>query len=242
MQYKFTFIVLILGWVSALVGCSSKGGASCDTGLTPKIRSNGPVGTNQTLELSIYGVSESKSYSWSGPNSFSSSEKEPKISTPPRGRWVYSVTVTNEAGCTYTGYSDTIVVSGPANFCGLDSNNAKLDGVVAMSFKKVLGYTGEYNYTIECSSASASVTVEFPKNLPPAEGTYTISSGSGSLQDKTCHLNMKAITTSPWYATTGTVYVSVDNNVTTVSFCDIEFTCADYPTPVKGGARVVWQP
>jgi hypothetical protein len=242
MQYKFTFIVLILGWISVLVGCS-KGGATCDTGLTPKIRSNGPVGTNQTLELSLYGVSGVKSYSWNGPGNFSSSDQAPKISTPPRGTWVYSLTVTTESGCTYTGYSDSITISGPANFCGLDSNNAKLDGVVAMSFKKVLGYTGEYNYTIECSSASASVTVQFPKNLPPAEGTYSISSGTGSLDnDKTCHVNMKAITTSPWYATTGTVYVSVDKNVTTVSFCDIEFTCADYPTPVKGGARVVWQP
>lgn len=241
MQYKSTFIVLILAWISALVGCS-KGGAVCDTGLTPKIRSNGPVGINQTLELSVYGVSEGKSYTWTGPGNFSSTDKEPKVSNPPRGGGVYSVTVVTEGGCTYTGSSEHINVTGPANFCSLDSNNAKLEGVVAMSFTKVNGFTGEYDYTIQCASASASVTVNFPKNQPPSEGSYTITSSAAALADKTCRVNMKAITTSPWYAATGTVYVSIDNGVTTVSFCDTEFTCADYPTPVKGGARVIWQP
>src|SRR5689334_7199629 len=92
MQYKSIFIVLILGWVCALMGCG-KGSAVCDSGLKPIVNSNSPVGSNQTLKLPVYGISEGKTYTWTGPNGYESHETEPTITSPTRGKQVYVVTV-----------------------------------------------------------------------------------------------------------------------------------------------------
>ena len=68
MQYKYIFIVLVLGYAGLLTGCSGGKETVCDMGLKPRVLSNAPVGQNQTRTLSLYGVSEGKSYTWSDPN------------------------------------------------------------------------------------------------------------------------------------------------------------------------------
>jgi hypothetical protein len=243
MQYKSIFIVLILGWISALIGCG-KGGAACDTGLKPKIKSNGPIGNNEVLTLSSTGVSAVASYAWTGPNGYTSTEAAPKISSPSRGRYVYSLTVTTTGGCTYSGVSDTITVTGPTNACGLDSNQATLQGVVDLSFNKVIGTTGSSDYMITATNGNATITVEFPGNQPPAEGIYSIQKSSSALPSGFCRLIAKAITTAPWTTDTnsGSVYVSIDNNVTTISFCTVKFNSTEYSGDVSGAARIIWKP
>jgi hypothetical protein len=243
MQYKSIFIVLILGWISALIGCG-KGGAACDTGLKPKIKSNGPIGNNEILTLTSSGVSAVASYAWTGPNGFASTEQSPKITNPSRGRYVYSLTVTTTGGCTYSGISDTVTVTGPTNACGLDSNQATLQGVVDLSFNKVIGNTGSSDYMVTATNGNATITVEFPNNQPPAEGIYNIQKASSALPAGTCRLVAKAITTAPWTTDTnsGKVYVSIDNNVTTISFCTVKFNSTEYSGDVNGAARIIWKP
>jgi hypothetical protein len=67
---------------------------------SPTANNNGPICVGQTLQLTGAGGG---TYSWSGPNSFSSAVQNPSVSnvTAAAGG-VYTLTVTSAAGCVAT--------------------------------------------------------------------------------------------------------------------------------------------
>ena len=244
MRYKYLFLAFLVVFASLLEGCS-KGGTVCDSGLALKVRATTPIGQNDTLLLSVFGIDEPKTYQWEGPNGFTSNEASPKIINPVKGKdQVYSVTVVTNGGCTYTGSSEAVTVTGPWNPCGLDSNNVRLVGVTRFSVGTVTGTTtSNNNYKIEGISSSASIAVEFPNNQPPAEGIYNLQPGTGALPAGAARVTVK-VSTTPAYTTSssGQIYVAVDGATTTVSFCDLAFSSSNNPGPSNGSANFMWTP
>jgi hypothetical protein len=241
------FLLAFIGISALLVGCGS-GGASGGGGVCPTqnltITSNAPLGQNGVLKLSVFGVSEPKSYTWTGPNGYESHEKEPQIPNPPKGNQTYSLTVVTNGGCTYTATSTPIVVTGPWNPCGLDSNVVEINPVSNISFIDIQGRVNGSNYLIQANNNNLAIAdFEFHGNQPPAEGQYAVQSGTGAVEAGKARVTVKITTLQPYTATEGTVYVAVDGTITLVSFCNMKFTSVNPgTTSATGGANLKWRP
>lgn len=253
MQYKFTIAALLILLTGALAGCGGGGhtGDACNDAFNPVVNAKptSTVGQNDTLQLSVFGVEGSNKYNWTGPNGFTSHDKNPIVTGLVKGKdEVYTVEIVTNGGCVYTSSSSPITIIGPWNPCGLDSNQVSLANVTQMSVGGGVGSTGTSDYMIMSRSSSAYITVEFPNNTPPAEGIYTISNTAAALPNGRARVVIvtdKTFSTSPgkiWTPTSGSVYVSVDNSVTTISFCNLTFTCPDYTSTSLGGANLKWRP
>jgi hypothetical protein len=226
MQHKFTLIAFLILFTGLLSGCSAGGGSSCNDIMNPTVSSNAPVGQNDTLKLSIFGVDNGNTYKWKGSDGFTSNQQYPQIIHPSKGKnKYYTVEITTPGGCTYTDSIGGITITGPWAPCGLDSNTAQLDGVTYMSLRSVKGaVTGSNTYQIQGTSTNSGVVVEFAGTLPPAEGVYTIQSSSGTLATGYAKATITTTTTGAWTPNSGSVYVSVDGSSITVSFCNLAFT------------------
>ena len=226
MQHKFTLfaiLTLLAGFLSACSGGSSSG---CTDVQNPKVSCNAPVGQNDTLKLKINGVEPSNTYRWTGSDGFTSTEKDPTVIHPPKGKnkW-YKVEIKTPGGCSYTDSVTGINIVGPWAPCGLDSNTAQLEKVTYMSLRSIQGsVTGSNTYQITGTSTNSGVVVEFAGVQPPVEGVYTIQSTPGTLATGYARATITTTTTPPWSPTSGSVYVSVDGGAVTVSFCNLTFT------------------
>jgi len=240
------FLLLIIGISALLVGCGGGGNGketTCPT-QNPVINSNAPLGQNDVLKLSVFGIAEPKSYTWEGPNGFVSHEKAPEIPNPPKGNQVYTLSVVTNGGCTYTVSSGSIIVTGPWNPCGLDSNVVKINKVSQMSFNKVDGRTTSNNYLIEADNGGlALVDFEFPNNQPPTEGTYSVDANAGALSAGRARVTVNITSQSPYTASSGTIYVAINGTTTMISFCGVNFTSTNTgTTTTTGGGNVMWKP
>lgn len=89
---------------------------------TATAASNRPICVNQEIELTASGGT---SYSWSGPNNFSSTDQNPRIQAAPiTASGTYTVTITGTGGCTSTAQTTIslnslpeITISGPTQIC-----------------------------------------------------------------------------------------------------------------------------
>lgn len=106
-------------------GCKGTGNAivtSVTDNLQVTLSSNNPICTGQTLNLTSL-PSGGTSYSWTGPNSFTSSVQNPTItSTTIAATGTYSVTVTLAGGCTGTGQISVIVNPSPVLILNNDTS------------------------------------------------------------------------------------------------------------------------
>jgi gliding motility-associated-like protein len=130
---------------------------------TTTATSNSPLCAGSTLSLSSTG---GVSYSWAGPNGFTSSIQSPTIpNLPPSGIGNYTVTVTNAAGCSVTNSVTVMSSSTPTVVLG---SNAPLCAGSTMS----LTATGGSNYTWSGSNAFTSSLQN-----PTIANTTTLNSG-----------------------------------------------------------------
>lgn len=250
MRHKYILLAFVIGISGLLTGCGGGGATGggketvCDLVRKPKISSNAPLGQNDTLRLTVFGIDEPKTFTWEGPNGFVSHESAPVIVNPPKGDQTYTLSVETYGGCTYTATSEKIVVTGPWNPCGLDSNVVKINKVSQMSFNKVEGRTSSSNYVIEADNGGlAMVDFEFPNNQPPTEGTYTVEANAGALSAGKARVTVNISTQSPYTASSGTIYVAINGTTTMISFCGVNFTSTNTgSTSTTGGGNVMWKP
>lgn len=89
----------------------------CCTTLPPTVSNNGPVCVGQPLTLSA--TTATGTYSWTGPNSFTSSSEDPTVSATATTAMAgtYSVTLTDN-GCTSSPATTTVVVNTLPNLGG----------------------------------------------------------------------------------------------------------------------------
>jgi len=142
--------------------------------------SNSPICQNQTLNLTAPVIGST--YSWSGPNGFSSAIQSPSIlNSTTLASGIYSVTVTSAAGCSGTG-SVSVVVN-PLPVVQITG-----DSVICNGQNTVLTVSGGISYNWSNMLTFASITV-----TPTAQTTYTVTvTGTGgctSTGSRTVFLN-----------------------------------------------------
>lgn len=247
MRHKYILLAVVIGISALLTGCGGGGGGGKDVtcpALRPTITSNAPLGQNDTLELSVFGIDEPQSFTWESSDGWQSHERKMVRPNPPKGNQTYTLSVVTRAGCTYSVSTSDVVVMGPWSPCGLDSNVLKINQVSQVSFTNVQGRTTANNYLIEADNGGLAIAdFEFPNNQPPVEGKYTVKAGTGALGANEARVTVSITTQQPFYSSEGTVYVAVNGTSTKISFCDLKFTSANTGVPVTtGGANISWTP
>ncbi len=145
---------------------------------TTTATSNSPLCAGSTLSLSSTG---GVAYAWAGPNGFNSVVQSPTIpNLPPSGIGVYTVTVTNAAGCSVT--NSVTVISSTTPTVVIGSNSPLCAGSTIS-----LTATGGNNYTWTgpngFGSALQNPTIATTSSL--GSGIYTVSvTDVGSLCSK----------------------------------------------------------
>ncbi len=146
----------------------------------PSIASNAPICASSTLNLTSSGVTGTATYTWSGPNSFTSSVDNPSITNATvAASGNYTLTVTQN-GCTSPASSPITATvnavpaisgtasSNPTN-CSSSTGSITLNGLLALATYTV-NYTSATGAQTLSIAATASGTVVIP-NLPA--GTYS---------------------------------------------------------------------
>ncbi len=149
---------------------------------------NGPVCIGSTLSLSATTVAGA-TYSWTGPNSFSSSSQNPNFTFSAPYAGVYKLTATSAAGCSSTAYTNVAAYPQPAaptiasvtqptcttstgtiNITATSGINYSIDGVTYTnttgSFTNV--NPGTYNVTAKNSNGCISPATAVTVNAQPA--------------------------------------------------------------------------
>lgn len=128
--------------------------------VTPTVGSNSPICSGSNLNLtSSTSTSGTISYSWTGPNGFTSNVQNPTIaSASVLASGTYSTTATLN-GCTSVAAAINILVKPTPNITGSSSNNPTNCG------------TSTGSIVLNGLSASTSYTVDYLKNSIPQTGT-----------------------------------------------------------------------
>ncbi|HLO46240.1 MAG TPA: hypothetical protein VK175_17995, partial [Leadbetterella sp.] len=159
---------------------------------TPTAGSNSPVCVGQTINLTSSG---GVSYSWAGPNGFTSTAQNPSITNAsPAMNGPYTVTVTNSNGCTAIATTNvvvnglpTVVLTSQTNILCRGNSTGAINitasggsGIYTYDWADVAGTSntedrtglpaGTYTVTVTdgntCSSAPLAVTLTQPASLP----------------------------------------------------------------------------
>ncbi|OWY24852.1 hypothetical protein C7N43_15525, partial [Sphingobacteriales bacterium UPWRP_1] len=173
---------------------------------TATVGNNGPVCIGSTINLSASG---GVTYSWIGPNGYSSSAQNPvRTGATLAMAGNYLVTVTNSSGCTASSYTTVSVVTAPAasvtgtsSVCAGGVISLTASGGVSYSWNGPSGYTAS-GVNIMLSPATAAMA-----------GTYTVTvTGSGgctATASRTVTVNA-----APVVSISGTTVICAGNTIT----------------------------
>jgi PKD repeat protein len=140
---------------------------------TPTASNNSPICSGSTLTLSTPTVTGA-TYSWIGPNSFSSAQQNPSISgATTAASGVYSVTIMDSNGCTSAAGSTTATVNAiPATPTASNSGPICSGGTLTLSTPTVTGAT--YGWTGPNGFVSTQQNPSIPNATTVASGTYSV--------------------------------------------------------------------
>ena len=137
---------------------------------SPTASSNSPICAGQTLNLTG-GPNGMSSYSWTGPNGFSSNLQNPSIpNATTAASGTYTLTVTNGFGCSAS--TTTNVVVNPLPNPNPSSNSPICAGQTLNLFSAG-GFTS-YSWTGPNSFSSNVQNPSIPNATTAASGTYTV--------------------------------------------------------------------
>ncbi|MBA4852786.1 PKD domain-containing protein, partial [Emticicia sp. BO119] len=196
---------------------------------TPTAGSNTPVCVGQTLNLTSSGGT---SYSWAGPNGYTSTSQNPNISNvTSAATGIYTVTVTNASGCTATATTSVVINALPTPTAGSNTPvcvgktlNLTSSGGTSYSWAGPNGYTsttqnpnisnvtsaatGIYTVTVtNASGCSATATTSVVINALP---TPTAGSNTPVCVGQTLNLTSSGGTSYSWAGPNG--YTSTSQN------------------------------
>jgi gliding motility-associated-like protein len=161
--------------VTSAGGCTATAVTTVVVNPTPTVTpgSNSPICAGSTLSLTVNAAS---TYTWSGPNSFSSNLQNPTIpSASTLATGAYTVTVTSVSGCTATAIVNVTV--GPAP--GVTANNS---GPICAGTTLSLTSTGAgpWSWTGPNAFSNATQNPTIPSASTVAAGVYTVVGGVGT--------------------------------------------------------------
>jgi len=192
-------------------GCTSAAGSTTVVAYaipaTPAPTNDGPhcFNSNPTA-VQLHANTSADSYSWSGPNGFTSTASDPTDNLTEPGSYTYTLTVTTN-GCSSDAGSTTVVInplpgvsvsaSGPTTFCigGSVTLTASPSGTAPFSYtwsngstsqSTTVGGAGAYSVTVTdangCSKSSdAVVVVTLQCSCSLTQGAYGSAGGAGTV-------------------------------------------------------------
>ena len=182
---------------------------------TPSASSNSPVCAGSAINLTTPTVSGA-TYSWTGPNSFTSTAQNPTIaSAASANAGTYAVTVT-VSGCTSpAGTTNVVVNSGPATPTASSNSPLCAGGTLMLSTPTVSGAT--YNWTGPNSFTSTLQNPTITNVTTANSGTYsvTISQGGCPSLAGTTTVVVNALPATPAASSNSPVCIGSTINLTT---------------------------
>jgi hypothetical protein len=157
---------------------------------TPTASNNGPICAGQTLQLTGGGGG---TYSWSGPNGFSSALQNPSVANVSAAAGgVYTLTVTSGAGCLAT--ATTSVTVNPLPTPTVNNNGPICAG---QTLQLTGGGGGTYLWSGPNSFSSALQNPSVSNATVAAAGVYTltVTSGAGCLATATTSVTVNPLPT-----------------------------------------------
>ena len=149
---------------------------------TTTASSNSPICAGSTLNLTCTTNAGSATYSWTGPNGFTSTLQNPTIpNTTTAASGTYTVTVTT-SGCTSTATTTVTVNALPTITIGSISSVCRNASSISIPFSSTTNSPNQYNITWNAATLSAGVSntgwINFTTspititNLPNTAGTF----------------------------------------------------------------------
>ncbi len=133
--------------------------------------SNSPVCEGDDISLTENG-GDATSWNWSGPNSFSSTDQDPTISSASTSAdGTYSVTVTDDNGCTNTDNVDVTVNTAPT---ATASSNSPVDEGDDINLTESGGDATSWSWSGPNSFSSTDQNPTISAATTSADGTYTV--------------------------------------------------------------------
>ena len=178
---------------------------------TASAASNGPLCLGATLNLTSTGGS---SYSWTGPNGFTSALQNPTIdnfSAAEAG--TYSVTVTDNNGCSAPATIAVAVTSGTANGGSLPSESICRGGSGTLKLTGNSNNPDHWEYTTDSTSVTwnsivnATTTLNFSGNTVPTFYRAVINDGCSNVYSDTATVSIH----NYWIGTTGSDWNTTTN-------------------------------
>lgn len=213
-------------------GCNMNVSSSVTISNTaPTSGSNSPICAGQTLNLTSSGGT---TYSWSGPNGFTSTQQNPTIpnaSTAASG--TYNVTVTSAGGCVATSSTNVSVsnaiipvASSNSPICAGQNINLSSSGGATYNWTGPNGFTSNQqnptingattlasgSYTVTITSAAGCSDTKTINVIVNANPTISISSNSPICGGSTLNLTSSGGTTYNWTGPNG--FTSIQQNPT----------------------------
>ena len=199
--------------IATVSGCASLSGNTSvlitNSTPTPVVTNNGPLCPGQDLQLTASAISGA-TYSWTGPNGFTSSDQNPTISSIALSHaGTYSVTaITSGCGISSAGNSTLVVNTLPA--APTVSNNGPLcDGsTINLTASTITGAT--YTWTGVNGFTSSQQNPVITNGNPAHAGDYTVFvsvTGCGNSPSSTTTVTLRRIPSTPSANSNGSVCV-----------------------------------
>ncbi|MDA3820310.1 MAG: gliding motility-associated C-terminal domain-containing protein, partial [Candidatus Delongbacteria bacterium] len=240
-------------------GCTVDDNVDVTVNPTPAANagSNSPLCVGEDLSLTETG-GDASSWSWSGPDSFTSTDHEPVITTvTTAASGTYTVTITGSEGCTNTSSVDVTVNPAPDNpVVDVDCSGGEDNGSITVTVPTGSDYEYDIgsgfqannvftslpngNYTVTVSNINTGCTAEsnpIPLDCGCANSTsLTLSSTSGNA----CGTATYTVSGNTFGGSATEVYLSHDGNgmldATTISTSPFDFTYT--PDATDAGTNV----
>lgn len=149
--------------------------------IKPVANNNGPVCANDTLRLSVYSSTTGVTYSWTGPNSFTSTMQNPQFNTPlPINSGDYTVTA-KLYGCEAKDTTTVVVFagSGPTNPTATSNAPVCIDDTLKL-YGSATGTNLSYSWTGPDNFSANTQNVVIPDVTNIQGGDYVLYTGNGN--------------------------------------------------------------
>jgi hypothetical protein len=206
------------------------------------VTSNSPVISGDPIILSVSGtgIGSNTTYSWTGPNGFTSTLKNPTIlnaTTIKSGD--YKVIVRGGICESPEASVNVSVINNTVN-CTPPDNTASYSGFTNLSFWNISTTTpGSNIFSIIAYATNAHQTIELYNSNPIFSGIYTIVSSTTPLSQNTAHIST-SYSGLNFVAKSGDVLVSKVNGKIYAIFCNVPFsTTTTTTTSFNGTSKVI---
>jgi hypothetical protein len=222
---------ILLAVSMLLLACSPGSGDAASVTPVNPCNLEAPVPTAQsqniyaaeTLELSVQDIIYAN-YLWTGPNGFTSGDREPKIrftSTAMSG--VYQVKYGKNA-CESETKTIQINIVAPTPPCNTANNTMTTNVYGNRTFSYLAGNNNAGNYEFTANGTGADLNFEFSTTTKPVAGLYKIVDSFSLTQQNEVRVG-GVISNNYVVPTSGVVYVSFDGSgKMNIKYCSLTFT------------------